>query len=423
MDLPGGPDRSFPGPAPSHRSIDLRTAAAVFVVSYLIYFVSLVVGDHLSSEGQVYFDRLASSFLAGRLDIEAPEPPLDLSRHEGKWYLPFPPLPALLLLPGVALLGETEVSAPLASILWAATTVALVYLLLQALADRGLTRLSRAGNLWITAAFGFGSVLWYCALMGVVWYLGQLASLLFVALAALLAARRAPPVLAGLALGVALLGRPNVIFILPFLVGLYDATFVGGWRERWTRVRPVARLLITAMIPFAGLLLLYNWLRFGDALEFGYRAANVAGPLRADLDRFGQFHWHYLGRNFEAMLLLPPRWDAARGVLQPDVRGMSVLLTTPALLWLSRAHSRASGAYGAWIVLPLLLAPLLLYYNTGWTQFGYRFSLDFMIPALVLLAIGAGARPSRWLRAAILFGVAMNAWGAWIWMELFRGQV
>ena len=57
--------------------------------------------------------------------------------------------------------------------------------------------------------------------------------------------------------------------------------------------------------------------------------------------------------------------------------------------------------------------PLLTYYNTGSSQFGYRFSLDLMTPALVLVAMGAGERVGLPLKLLILFGIVVNAWGVW----------
>ncbi|MCB0089142.1 MAG: hypothetical protein KDE54_14625 [Caldilineaceae bacterium] len=63
----------------------------------------------------------------------------------------------------------------------------------------------------------------------------------------------------------------------------------------------------------------------------------------------------------------------------------------------------------------LLAIPLVLYYNTGWWQFGYRFSLDFMVPVMVLLAIGAGRRVSWLMQGLIIVGVAVNAWGITWW--------
>jgi ABC-type Fe3+-siderophore transport system permease subunit len=53
----------------------------------------------------------------------------------------------------------------------------------------------------------------------------------------------------------------------------------------------------------------------------------------------------------------------------------------------------------------------LLYQNSGWVQFGYRFSLDYTVFLILLLALGG--RPLGWrARALILAGIAVNAFGA-----------
>ena len=58
----------------------------------------------------------------------------------------------------------------------------------------------------------------------------------------------------------------------------------------------------------------------------------------------------------------------------------------------------------------------LMHFSQGWVQFGYRFSNDFVIFALPLVAIGMSRRGGVgllgfWLIAA---AVAMNLWGV-IW--------
>jgi hypothetical protein len=98
---------------------------------------------------------------------------------------------------------------------------------------------------------------------------------------------------------------------------------------------------------------------------------------------------------------------------------MSVLLTTPALVYVARVRPSTPLAGGAWAALVLVATPLLLYYNDGYYQFGYRFSLDFMVPALVLLALAAGPRTSVLMRVAIAAGVLVNAYGVRWW---FRGH-
>ena len=95
----------------------------------------------------------------------------------------------------------------------------------------------------------------------------------------------------------------------------------------------------------------------------------------------------------------------------------ALLLTTPALIYLVRpwwkSEKRSWLAAGAWAALILLIIPLVTYYNTGFAQFGYRFSLDFMTPVLVLLALAAEGRVSWKLRFLIAVGILVNAWGTW----------
>ena len=67
-----------------------------------------------------------------------------------------------------------------------------------------------------------------------------------------------------------------------------------------------------------------------------------------------------------------------------------------------------------------MLMVLLFYYNTGYFQFGNRFSLDFMIPVMALLAVAAGKRVSSLMRMLILLGVCVNAWCVWLWYSLVK---
>jgi hypothetical protein len=93
---------------------------------------------------------------------------------------------------------------------------------------------------------------------------------------------------------------------------------------------------------------------------------------------------------------------------------MSLFLTTPAFLYLFFARRVTALTIGAWISTALLLLPLITYYNPGWHQFGYRFSLDFTIPLLVWLVAGLKGKPAWILKSLIVLSVLINAWGtAW----------
>ena len=177
---------------------------------------------------------------------------------------------------------------------------------------------------------------------------------------------------------------------------------------------------ILALVPLVlsgALLLGYNYTRFNNVFDFGYLRQNVSPDLAANLRTYGQFNLHYVPHNVWAMLLSVPTWDAARNQFLPNVEGMSLLLTTPALVYLAVVPRRSPLVTGAWVAIGLLLIPLLTYYNTGWWQFGYRFSMDFMTPVLILLAIAAGEGVGWKMRVLILLGVVVNEWGTWWFMN------
>jgi hypothetical protein len=139
----------------------------------------------------------------------------------------------------------------------------------------------------------------------------------------------------------------------------------------------------------------------------------VAETLLVDLHTQGQFNLRYWGRNIWAMLLALPARDPTTNLFAPSTQGMSLLLTTPALVFLVRAiwpWPRRFIMAGAWAALGCTAAVLLSYYNTGATQFGYRFSLDFMTEVIVLLAC-ALIRISRVMQVLIVAGIAINAYG------------
>jgi hypothetical protein len=117
--------------------------------------------------------------------------------------------------------------------------------------------------------------------------------------------------------------------------------------------------------------------------------------------------------------------DARRGLFDEDCPlaiprdvGTSILLASPAFLLaipaLRRGRSRlVAGGFLAVVAISLIN---LMHFSQGWVQFGYRFSNDFVIFALPLVAMGMSRRGGVgllgfWLIAA---AVAMNLWGV-IW--------
>jgi hypothetical protein len=58
-----------------------------------------------------------------------------------------------------------------------------------------------------------------------------------------------------------------------------------------------------------------------------------------------------------------------------------------------------------------IAVPHIFYQNTGWIQFGYRFSMDYLVYLIVLLALGRD-RIGWMFKVAIIVGILINAFGA-----------
>src|SRR5687767_15567002 len=87
-------------------------AAALYVLTSAVYFAFAsrqVLSAHTPWN---HFALLAHGWLEGRLDLGGPPPGYagnnDFAEYKGKWFVAFPPFPAVLLLPLVKLAGSPE---------------------------------------------------------------------------------------------------------------------------------------------------------------------------------------------------------------------------------------------------------------------------------------------------------------------------
>jgi len=421
----------------------------------------------------------ALAFLDGRAAIDWPVPgfpegndwmqdvyPLrELNGSPTGALLPFPPLPAILLMPFVAIWGlATDIRA--VAVVLGAIDVGLAWWAL------GRLRVSRWVRIATTIFFGFGTVFWYAAQLGTTWFFAHVAAVTFLLLAVGVALRADPDAdseveeapgparlvrtglaqlrrplelidgrqfLAGLLFGIACTARLTVVFGAPFFM------LVGGG-DSW--VRRSASAGLGAAIPVA-LLLGYNLATTGHVLHPGYEyqyEKEASGYQVLDYNP----EWsiedpRYLPQNLEIFLLstpalLPDRelsvfgedgdalcagpnaqrglFDAACPIAVPRATGMSILLTSPAYLlagWALFRH-RSRLVAGAWLAILMIALVNLMHFSQGWVNFGYRFSNDFVVFALPLVAVGMSRRGGVGLLGVALIAgsVAINLWGV-IW--------
>jgi hypothetical protein len=394
--------------------------------------------------------------------------------------VPFPPLPAVVLMPFVALWGLSADGQLIFAIL-GALDVGIAWWMLGRLPIRTWVRFAT------TVFFGFGTVFWYAAQLGTTWYqahvlaVGLALAAVGVALGGDRAAARseddalggdregaaaaavAEPsslaatllpdprqFLAGLLFGLACTSRLTVVFGAPFFLFVGSG---GSWQRRgWSAA-------LGAGIPI-GALLVYNLVTTGHILHPGYQhlyelEAGFYKPLNYRLDWWIE-DVRYLPQNFGIMFLSTPVWlpnevpsalglggplcttsGSMRGwfnpacpLLLPQDTGMSILLTSPgyflilpALRW-GYGHSRA--VTGAALAVLLIGVVNLAHFSQGWVQFGYRFSNDFVPWALLLVAIGldrvatrASAPPSWPITSRLLLVLAVGLVGLSVLVNLW----
>ncbi len=410
-------------PAQKNRFLLYSRMAGVFLTIWLIYlsssyFISLVWE---TPQKTVYFPQLTSAFLEGKTYLSDPGSVRDLTSYQGQWYVAFPPLPALLMLPQIAMQDVDAVNTVQFTIFWGALNAAMVYAILELLARNKLTSLDQAGNLWLTVLFAFGSVHWYMSLVGHVWYLSQIVTVAFAALAVLLLLETRSLVPGSFFLAIGMLARPTIVLLWPLLYALYfELNSLSSKDYIRLSIKPVLLSAIPVGLVVCGLLW-YNFIRFDSPFDFGYQTMNVGEYLKPGLATYGQFNFHFILNNLKTIFFSLPLWNPSCGFPAPDGNGMSIFITTPALIFLYKARSKSLWVWSAWLSVLLLLLPLLLYFNNGSFQFGFRFLMDLIVPLLCLLALGAGQRLSFGMRLLILVGVLVNYYGLlWFFIDLCK---
>ncbi len=372
--------------------------AAAAVVVYLVTVSERVTLDS--------FLPLASSFLDGRLHIAEPMPWLELvPRPEGGWYTPFPPMPAIALLPFVALFGP-GFDQGIATALFGGANVGLAWILLRGVG------VAPSPAAWLTAILAVGSVHWWAAGTGTVWLHAQVVAVFFALLALIVATSRRWPLLAGVLLGLAAASRLPMGLTLPLYLALYLGVGVSasGDARVQTGRRAAMTFLVGLAVPAAAVAA-YNLARFGTPLEFGYGL--IPGVLEEPWYAQGILAIDYVPRHLHLIFMRGFDYVDQAPWFRPNWNGTSLLLTTPILLWLVKVRGAVPLAGWAWLAVGLGLLPDLLHGAPGFAQFGYRYVLDVLPVVLLMLGWVFRDRISIEARAAILIGIAVNAYGVW----------
>ena len=351
---------------------------------------------------------LAEAFLQGQLHLTDDRPWLELvPRPGGGQYVPLPPVPAVTLVPIALLTGPGTPFGELDGNVYAsvvgAINVALAYWLLLGWG------VSASPRRWLVAGFAFTTHWWVAGMAGPHHY-AEVCAVMFGLAGLNLAVRGRGALAAGLLLGLAAGSRVPAGLALSAYAALYAYRPVDGWRPR----REHARLLVGLAVIGIGLAA-YNVARFGSPADFGY-AHIPSGESGLITDepwfRDGLMSFSYIPRHLQVMLLDGFRVVGEAPFLQPSYSGASLVLTAPFLFLAVLARGRM--VPWLWLAVALVMLPNVMWGSWGFAQFGYRRILDAMPLLMLLLGLAYRARPDWPLRATVIIGIAVHAYGIWV---------
>lgn len=376
---------------------------------------------------------LTDAILHGTLDVGAVGIPgfyQDIITVGDSKYAGFPPGPSVLLLPFVAIWGTSFSQVYFGMALGAINAVLVWYLL-------GLLNVSRTTKVLLVPFFAFGTVHFYAATTGTAWFYEHVSSVFFMLLAIIFLLRRASPLVPAVFLGFAFLSREQTILAAPFF--LYWM-----WRQRHESIlnrqalldkQSLVRMALfgAGLVPFVGFFLWYNFARFGgifesgyDTLYQGYTNSGIAYSFYLqqipDAPRFHQLDVRNIPLHLYTIFLMPPEFVPGWAVFRPSPYGMSVLLTSPALVYAALVKRKDVLKAASWMAIGLVSIPILLNFSQGWVQFGYRHLLDFAPFLLILTAFGFedNRSPTSTKLMILLVGVSIvaNSWGRYWGIQL-----
>ena len=374
---------------------------ALMLLGY-IFIHMLFGGTLLSYNCWDSYSLQAMSWLSGRLDMGKNYEWLELAVYNGKYYLSFPPLPSVVMLPFVLLFGEKTPS-NLVSALYGIFTAMIAYKILKK------AGMKRGGAVFFAIAYVWGSNMLWLSTSGGVWFLAQGLNMLLLTACVYFAQQKmrvAAYAMAALAVGC----RPfSVCMFLPLMAYFYTAD---KDRPMADRIGGQIRSLIIPVF-IALCYMLYNYVRFGNVLEFGHNYL----PEFTESEK-GQFSLSYILPNLYNLLLRPVTLRADLTLEYPLFDGFMFYIANPMfLIWFAAVVKdvlqKRLDAVRLCIVIAVLIELLLLcaHKTLGGWQFGARYTVDMLPMALMYLLLKKD-EPGGISAFIMAAGMMFNLYGA-----------
>jgi hypothetical protein len=393
--------------------------ALLLILCVYYYFMVTIAKHKLHPSPTNYYIYLLDALFHGHIYLDSHKH-YDLSFFSGKYYMYWGPAPALLILP-FYLLQHFNANDVLFTFNGGFINVLLFYLLMQEFKDYFSIYLSIISELFIIISFGLASPNFFLSLTGTVWYTGQIFSITYLLLFYLFYfkflkyGKYYQFVLFTLFFCLAFLSRYTLLFHGILFIYLF-LHFKNTGRTLPAKSIWTFALFALASICFAGF---YNFLRFQNVLEMGLRFQVGAARYTPIVSSNAILSTRYIFYNFYYYFLNIVHFSRSHYHVIVDKEGNSIFSVYPALLLIPvliynrkyRDKKKVLFLITAGTTAVLNVSLLMLYFSTGWTQFGCRYFFD-IIPLLFLLVMFILQYiPISIQVGLLLYGVYVNYYG------------
>lgn len=378
---------------------------AIYFTAFIILQIPAIINFYYNDGSHNPYIYFAQSLLHGNINVPTPENVGDLAVFNGKYYLPYPPLPGIILIPFVAIFGVAHVNTVAVATIMACICLYLLYKIFSKL------KITQQYIPWLIAAMVFGTGFWFALITSHhVYAFAHITSFLFQLLFINEILGRRRWWLVGFFIGCAFLCRQFTIFYVFFSLGYMFYLHKTG-EEKFT-FRNFFALSFSVFI-FVILYLAYNYARFGNAFDSGYKYIFFIGILKERVMQYGVFNAKYFLFNLYATLIkgfnIEFQGKTYLGIKDMDLWGTSLLSASPFLIASLKAAWPKILKISAWVTIITIFVGQLFYHNNGFEQVNTsRFTLDFLPLLFVLTSLGISKIPAWLIKGMIGYAISLN---------------
>lgn len=360
----------------------------ILIMSFaIILFFSIVPFDLITrSHAVMQFDSLAQSFTSGHLYF-SDEFVSDKNNFWGttnmvqwgnKYYWPNGPFPSVLIIP--FMIVADSIGLHIYSYQGFLNILLAIGVFIFCYKIAGKQGFSKNNSLLLATTFCFGSAFIGASFVPSSWYFAQTVTtfLLFWVFFEYFSKKRW--IVIGSILGFIALTRVTAAIAVSFFVLDILTTEGEHWKLKFVQLSKL-------LVPFGASILtlgLYNYARSTNFFDQGYMN-QLVDAASYTARSYGLFSFEHIPGNLYYFLLhgpLPVFKDTVSHVLtfpflKPDKWGMSIFFTSPYFIYLFFINHKNKISKLLIVSIVLIALPVFMYYGIGYSQFGYRYALDF----------------------------------------------